>query len=89
VPITGHDTYINVFDEAPLDEFQQCVIRTLPNLIVEYLDFNRPGIAGGVYGLPQLAQLDNTLTLMARPMRRGTGQSDTWKPTILSAKRSI
>jgi hypothetical protein len=46
---------LDVFNKAPLDAFQQSIVRTLPYLFVEDLNFDRSVVAGSINGLSQLS----------------------------------
>src|ERR1017187_3112022 len=52
---------LDVFEEAALDEWQQSVIRILPDLVVEDFDFDGAGVAGGIDGVAEAAQLNDAV----------------------------
>ena len=52
---------LDVFHKATLDTFQEPIVRALPNVFVEYLNFDWPVVSGTVHSLPELPQLDDTV----------------------------
>ena len=52
---------LDVFHKATLDMFQEPIVRALPNVLVEYFNFDRPIVSGLVHSLPELSQFDDTI----------------------------
>lgn len=52
---------LHMFKKPLLNKFEQTVVPLPPNRLVEYFNFDRPAVTGGIHSLPQLAQLDDAI----------------------------